>query len=85
LEKELLRMTAEHERATSIAAMQLAQMLLLRLVNSGVIPSDEAIQMLERGIEKNIRGNDDHVKVAQMFETLLSAIRGPINPKPDAS
>jgi hypothetical protein len=34
-------------------------------------------------IELNIRGNEDHVKVANIFETLLSGIRPRGAPKPD--
>jgi hypothetical protein len=77
-------MSDENEKSRNIAAMQLVQWLLLHLVNNGTIRRDEAIQWLERAIELNIRGNDDHVKVAKIFENLLSGIRGPLKPKPDS-
>ena len=76
-------MSVDNEKSRSIAALQLTQWLLLRLVNSGVIPRDDAAHWLKQAIERNIRGNADHVKVAKIFENMLSVIEPRGKPKPD--
>jgi DNA-directed RNA polymerase sigma subunit (sigma70/sigma32) len=48
-----------------------------------VIPRAEAAHWLKQAIERNINGNADHVKVAKIFENLLSAIEPRGKPKPD--
>jgi hypothetical protein len=75
--------SADNEKSRSMAALQLAQWLLLRLVNSNVIPRDEAAHWLKQAIDRNINGNADHVKIAKIFENLLSAIKPRGKPKPD--
>ena len=74
-------MSDRTETVRSIAAMQLAQWLLQRLVNDGVIPRDEAISWLKQAIETNFKGNYDNVAVAKIFDQLLLAIEG--TPKQD--
>ena len=76
-------MSVDNEKSCSMAALQLAQWLLLRLVNSNVIPRAEAAHWLKQAIERNINGNADHFKVAKIFENLLSAIEPRGKPKPD--
>jgi hypothetical protein len=75
--------SADNAKSSSIAALQLAQWLISRLVNSNVIPRAEAAHWLKQAIERNINGNADHVKVAKIFENLLSAIEPQGKPKPD--
>jgi hypothetical protein len=70
-------------KSRSIAALQLMQWLLLRLVNSKVIPREDAANWLRLAIDRNINGNADEIKVAKIFEGLLSGIKPRGKPKPD--
>jgi hypothetical protein len=60
------------DKAWSMAALQLAQWMFLHLVGKGA--QEDAERILERAIELNIRGNQDHVQVAKIFERMLSGI-----------
>jgi hypothetical protein len=62
------------DKARSMAALQLAQWMFLHLVGKGVISQEEAERILERAIELNIRGNQDDVQVAKIFERMLLAL-----------
>jgi hypothetical protein len=55
----------------------------LHLVGKGVISQEDAKRILERAIELNIRGNQDHVHVAKIFERMLSDIAPRTGPKPE--
>jgi hypothetical protein len=48
-----------------------------------VISQEDAKRILERAIELNIRGNQDHVQVAKIFERMLSGIAPRTAPKPE--
>jgi len=62
------------DKARGMAALQLAQWMFLHLVRKGVISQVETKRILERAIELNIRGDQDHVQVAKIFERMLSAL-----------
>jgi len=62
------------DKARGMAALQLAQWMLLHLVRKGVISQGETKRILERAIELNIRRDQDHVQVAKIFERMLSAL-----------
>ena len=55
------------DKAWRMAALQLTQWMFLHLVGRGAISQEDAKRILERAIELNIRGNQDHVQVAKIF------------------
>jgi len=71
------------DKIWGMAALQLAQWMFLRLVGKGVISEEDAKRILERAIELNIRGDQDHVQVAKIFERMLSDIAPRTGPKPE--
>jgi hypothetical protein len=71
------------DETRSMAALQLAQWMFLYLVGKGVISEEEAKHILERAIELNIRGDQDHIQVAKIFERMLSGISPSSGPKPE--
>jgi hypothetical protein len=76
-----MNMSDISDEARTRAAMQLAEWMLLHLVNKGVIAREDAKWMLEQAIEKNFLGNDVHKQVAKLFEKLLSGIAPRKRPK----
>ena len=71
------------DKAWRMAALQLTQWMFLHLVGRGAISQEDAKRILERAIELNIRGNQDHVQVAKIFERMLSDIAPRAGPKPE--
>jgi hypothetical protein len=71
------------DKAWSMAALQLAQWMFLHLVGKGVISQEDAKRILQWAVELNIRGNQDHVQVAKIFERMLSGIAPRTAPKPE--
>ena len=71
------------DKAWGMAALQLTQWMFLHLVGRGAISQEDAKRILERAIELNIRGNQDHVQVAKIFERMLSGISPRAGSKPE--
>ena len=67
-------MNEPSDKARSMAALQLTQWMFLHLVGRGAISQEDAKRILERAIELNIGGDQDHVQVAKIFERMLSAL-----------
>jgi len=67
----------------AIAAFTLAQFAFWSLIESGIISTEKASDMLEQGIAAHSKGDLTNRKAAQMLQTILDMVqrdkRSPVN------
>lgn len=69
--------------SSAIAAFTLAQFAFWGLIESGIISTEKASDMLEQGIAAHSKGDLANRKAAQMLQTILDMVqrdkRPPVN------
>jgi hypothetical protein len=70
-------------QSSAIAAFTLAQFAFWGLIESGIISTEKASEMLEQGIAAHSKGDLAHQNAAQMLQTILDMVqrdqRSPVN------
>lgn len=62
-------------QSSTIAAFTLAQFAFWGLIESGIISTEKASEMLEQGIAAHSKGNPANQKAAQMLQTILDMVQ----------
>jgi len=65
---------------SAIAAFTLAQLAFWHQINTGVLPKDQAVEMLKQAVEANLKGGPGNQSAAQKLQAVLDFLQRPQKP-----